>query len=122
MTVKDGIIKTPTDSNILQGVSRDVVIRLARNLGIEVLEENIQPYDLVTADEVFLSRTTPGIVPVSKDDNVEIEGEIPGPITKKLLAAYGELVGFDLLDQAFNYENVEHEDLVSTLNHQSKKK
>ena len=86
------------------------------------MEENIQPYELVTADEVFLSRTTPGIVPVSKVDNVEIEGEIPGPITKKLLAAYGELVGFDLLDQAFNYENVEHEDLVSTLNHQSKKK
>ena len=122
MTVKDGVIKTPTDSNILQGVSRDVVIRLAKNLGLEVLEENIQPYDLVTADEVFLSRTTPGIVPVSKVDNVDIEGEIPGPITQKLLAAYGELVGFDLMDQAFSLENVEHEDLISTLNHRHKKK
>jgi len=122
MTVKDGVIKTPTDSNILQGVSRDVVIRLAKNLSLEILEENIQPYDLVTADEVFLSRTTPGIVPVSKVDNVDIEGEIPGPITQKLLAAYGELVGFDLMDQAFSYENVEHEDLISTLNHRHKKK
>ena len=42
--------------------------------------------------------------------------------TQKLLAAYGELVGFDLLDQAFSYENVEHEDLISTLNHKHKNK
>ena len=121
MAVKNGVIKTPTDSNILQGVSRDVVLKLARNLGLEVIEENIQPYDLITADEVFLSRTTPGIVPVSKVDNIKIEGEIPGPITQKLLAAYGELVGFDLIDQAFNFENVEHDDYVSRVNHTKKK-
>ena len=75
----------------------------------------------IEKDINLLEETPVGSEDINEEVNVEIEGEIPGPITKKLLAAYGELVGFDLLDQAFNYENVEHEDLISTLNHKNKK-
>ena len=60
--VKDGALKTPTDRSILQGVSRSVVIDVAGQLGIPVVEEDLQPYDVYTADEVFFSRTSPRIV------------------------------------------------------------
>ncbi len=107
MLVKDGVIKTPTDRSILQGVSRSVVIGLAKNIGIPISEENIQPYDLYTADEVFFVRSTPCIVPCSKVDNRNIgeSDEFPGPVTKQLLAAYSELVGLDIIDQSKHYGN-----------------
>ena len=108
MIVKDGVIKTPTDRSILQGVSRSVVIGLAKNIGIPISEENIQPYDLYTADEVFFVRSTPCIVPCSKVDNRNIgeSDEFPGPVTKQLLAAYSELVGLDIIDQSKHYGNI----------------
>ena len=103
MLVKDGVIRTPTDRAILQGRSRGVVIDLADRLDIPLVEEDVQPYDLYTADEVFFTRTTPGIVPVSKMDNRTIGDEAPGPVTTQLLSAYSELVGLDIVDQAAHY-------------------
>ena len=103
MMVKDGVIRTPTDKAILQGVSRSVVMDLADGLNIPLVEEDIQPYDLYTADEVFFTRTTPGIVPVARIDNRTISEETPGPVTTQLLSAYSELVGLDIVDQAAHY-------------------
>ena len=103
MVVKDGVIKTSTDKAILQGVSRHVTIGLAKNLGIPLVEEDIQPYDVYTADEVFFTRTTPCIVPCSRVDNRSISDEFPGPITQQTLAAYSERVGLDIVDQALRY-------------------
>ena len=103
MLVKDGMIRTPTDRAILQGISRGVVIDLADRMNIPLVEEDIQPYDLYTADEVFFTRTTPGIVPVARIDNRTIGDEVPGPVTNQLLSAYSELVGLDIVDQASHY-------------------
>ena len=103
MVVKDGVIKTSTDNAILQGVSRYVAIGLARDLGIPLVEEDIQPYDVYTADEVFFTRTTPCIVPCSRVDNRSIGDEFPGPITQQIMAAYSERVGLDIVDQARHY-------------------
>ena len=105
MLVKDGVIRTPTDRAILQGISRGVVMDLADRLEIPLVEEDLQPYDLYTADEVFFTRTTPGIVPAARIDNRMIgDGEdFPGPITTQLLSAYSELVGLDIVDQASHY-------------------
>lgn len=101
--VKDGILKTPSDRSILQGVSRGVIIELARRLDIPVSEEVLQPYDLYTADEVFFSRTSPRIVPVSRVDNRDLGGAIPGDITRRLISAHSELGGVDIVDQALHY-------------------
>ena len=105
MLVKDGVIRTPTDRAILQGISRGVVMDLAERLEIPLVEEDLQPYDLYTADEVFFTRTTPGIVPAARIDNRTIgDGDnFPGPITTQLLSAYSELVGLDIVDQATHY-------------------
>ena len=101
--VKDGVLKTPTDRSILQGVSRSVVIDVAGQLGIPVVEEDLQPYDVYTADEVFFSRTSPRIVPVGMVDRRPVGDSIPGPVTQQLLAAHSEMVGVDIIDQALHY-------------------
>lgn len=103
--VKDGVLKTPTDRSILQGISRGVLIELAERLDIPFSEEDLQPYDLYTADEVFFSRTSPRIVPVSRVDNRAVGEECPGPVTRQLISAHSEMVGVDIVDQAMHFAN-----------------
>jgi branched-chain amino acid aminotransferase len=105
--VKDGVLKTATDRSILQGISRKVTMEVATKLGIPVSEEDLQPYDLYTADEVFFSRTSPRITPVSKLDNRAVGDEFPGPITQQLLAAQSEMVGVDIVGQALHHAGIE---------------
>lgn len=97
--VTDGVLRTPGDRSILQGVSRMTVMDLAEQLAIPVAEEDLQPYDLYTADEVFLTSTPYNILPVGRVDNRTVSEDIPGPITNQLLAAWSELAGLDIVDQ-----------------------
>mgnify|MGYP002032511943 CR=1 FL=1 len=99
LIVTDGVVRTPTDKSILQGISRSVILELADQLGIPVSYEDLQPYDAYTADEAFLCSTPYCILPVSRVDNRPISNEIPGPITKQLLAAWGEMAGVDIVGQ-----------------------
>ncbi|MBM03746.1 MAG: hypothetical protein CL766_03040 [Chloroflexi bacterium] len=101
--VKDGVLKTPKGTSILWGVSRRTVMEVANNIGIQVVEEDLQPYDIYTADEVFFTRTSPRITPVNSIDNRLIGDGKPGPMTKQLLAAHSERVGVDIVDQALHH-------------------
>ncbi|MBM3947912.1 MAG: branched-chain amino acid aminotransferase [SAR202 cluster bacterium] len=98
--VSNGVIRTPGDSDILQGVSRMAVFKVAKQLGLTVSEEALQPYDLYTADEAFFSSTPFSVLPVTKVDKRAIGDGKPGPITQQLLAAWSEQVGVDIVDQA----------------------
>lgn len=85
--VKDGrIITPPLSAGALDGITRDSVITIARDLGIEVVEANIPRSDLYLADEAFLSGTAAEIVPIREIDDREV-GE-PGPITRKVQETY----------------------------------
>ncbi len=97
--VTDGVIRTPTDTSILQGLSRDTVIRLAKDLDIPCIEEDIQPFDAYTADEAFMTGTSHSMLPVSRIDWRSIGDEMPGPMVKRLLATWSEMVGLDIVDQ-----------------------
>lgn len=98
--VTDGVLRTPGDRSILQGISRRMVFDLAAQLHIPVVEEDLQPYDLYTADEVFLSSTSPCVLPATRVDKRQVgEGE-PGPITRQLLAEWSKTVGVDIVQQA----------------------
>ena len=99
MIIKDGIIKTPKDTNILQGISRKAIIETAFNLGVNVIEEDLQPYDLYNSDEAFFTSTPFCLVPISKIDNRQIIDQVPGPITAQLLSAWSESIGLDIVDQ-----------------------
>ncbi len=98
--VIDGVVKTSTDYAVLPGISRDVIFELAEQLRIPAVKEDIQPYHAYTADEAFLASTPYCILPVGKVDNRIISEDIPGPITKQLLAAWSEQVGVDIVGQA----------------------
>jgi len=100
--ITDGVLKTPGDGSTLQGVSRATLLDLAGQLGIPTSVEAIQPYDVYTADEAFLSSTPYCLLPVGRVDNRQIGEEVPGPVTRQLLAAWSEMVGLDIVDQADN--------------------
>ena len=98
--VTNGVLRTPGDRSILQGISRGMVCDLARQLSMPVSEEDLQPYDLYTADEVFFCSTSPCVLPVTRVDKRQINDGKPGPLTRQLLAEWSETVGVNIVEQA----------------------
>ena len=103
LLVTDGVIRTSTDKAVLQGVSRGMVFDLAEQLGIPVVQEDLQPYDLYNADEAFFASTSFCVLPMTRVDKREIGDGRPGPIAQQLLAAWSEAVGLDIVDQAIRF-------------------
>jgi len=98
--VKDGRISTPQGRYVLEGISRQTVIELARKEGFELVERDIDLYDAYTADEIFLTSTSLCLCPVAKLNHATIgDGKVPGPVAARLLAAYSEHVGVDIAEQ-----------------------
>jgi branched-chain amino acid aminotransferase len=89
--VKDGVLRTPGD-NILRGITRQTVLDFAERNGWPVAVGRVQPFDVYTADEAFLTSTAGGIVPVGRLDGRVIGSGGRGPITEKLQHAYLELL------------------------------
>jgi D-alanine transaminase len=87
--VIDGAIRThPTNNLILPGVTRAVVLEIARDLGMRVDETPFTPQELARASEVFLAGTTTDIMPITRVDDVVIGDGKPGPMATSL---FGEL-------------------------------
>ena len=97
--VTDGVLRTAGDRATLQGVSRKTLLELATQIGIPTSEEDLQPYDVYTADEAFLCSTPYCLLPVGRADTRQLGDEVPGPVTSQLLAAWSETVGLDIVDQ-----------------------
>jgi branched-chain amino acid aminotransferase len=92
--VTGGTIFTPSVFHgALRGVTREVVIDLARTAGIEVCETTVTRYDLFTADECFLTGTGAEIIPVRCIDSRIIGSGKPGPVTLDLIRCFRALVG-----------------------------
>ena len=89
--VRDGVIATPGFHNaILEGVSRNAILQIARDLGYEVQERSIARAEMYLADELFLSGTAAELVPVREiDDHVIADGS-PGEITQQLQRAFDD--------------------------------
>ncbi len=104
--VTGGVLRTPGDRSTLQGVSRATLLELAQRLGIPTSEEPLQPYDVYTADEAFLCSTPYCLLPVGRADNRSLGESVPGPVTRQLLAAWSEMVGLDIVDQAAHRASV----------------
>ena len=76
------------------------MIELAREIGVPVEETDIDLYDVYNADEAFLTSTSLALCPVrSVDGRVIGAGTVLGPVTQRLLDAYGALVGLDIAGQ-----------------------
>jgi branched-chain amino acid aminotransferase len=90
--VKNGKVQTPPlSAGALYGITRQTVMELAGQAGIEVSEPNLTRYDLFNADECFLCGTGAEIMPVIKIDGRVIGSGKPGAITKKLVEDYHAL-------------------------------
>jgi branched-chain amino acid aminotransferase len=91
--VKRGILKTPPPhAGILEGITRDVVMELARDANIPVQEVSLTRHDVYTADECFLTGTGAEIIPVVRCDGRVLGTGKPGPVTRRLLDLFHQLV------------------------------
>jgi len=91
--VRDGVLLTPPlDAGILEGITREAVIELARQAGVPVRETPLTKHDVYIADECFLTGTAAEVVPVVKVDSRSIGSGRPGPITIDLTERFGALV------------------------------
>ena len=103
--VKSGEIFTPREKYVLPGVSRQTAIDLARDAGITVTEADLDLYDAYNADEVFITSTSLCLCPVVSVNGVHVgpEGQVWGPMTKKLVDAYIRFVDFDFVAQYMKF-------------------
>jgi branched-chain amino acid aminotransferase len=91
--VKRGILRTPPiNAGLLEGITRDAVIELARGAKIEVQEIELTRHDVYAADECFLTGTAAEVVPVVKCDGRLIGAGKPGPVTRQLRERFLALV------------------------------
>jgi branched-chain amino acid aminotransferase len=81
---RDGIVRTPPLTSILPGITRDAVIRILKDGGIEVREEHFARDAMYIADEAFMTGTAAEVTPVVELDDRRIGDGKPGPITKKV--------------------------------------
>jgi branched-chain amino acid aminotransferase len=92
LIVKNRALISPTTVNILNGVTRRVVMSLAQQSGLVVQEKDLTLGDVYTADEAFVCGTGAEVVPVREVDGRMIGTVVPGPITGQLITAFKTLV------------------------------
>lgn len=90
--VRDGVIYTPPLHSVLDGITRDTILVLARDEGIEVVERELTRDDLYIADEIFLTGTAAEVTPVRELDHRTIGEGQRGPVAKLLQDVFFEVV------------------------------
>lgn len=93
--VTNGIVRTPPlSAGILEGITRELLIEIAKDAGIDLREETLFPDDLFDSDEVFITASARQIVPIVRIDDRAIGQGVPGTMTKRLMALYHDKVQF----------------------------
>ena len=91
--VREGqLITPPLSSSALDGITRDAIIKIARDLDIDVTETEIARSELTISDEIFLTGTAAEITPIIAMDGKKIRDGKPGDITKKIMSEYADIV------------------------------
>jgi branched-chain amino acid aminotransferase len=115
--VIDGKLCTPSDRNVLGGITKTAIFEFAKELRVEVIEGNFTPYDLYNAEEAFLASTSPTFVPIKTVNGAKIGNGVPGPITLRLIGAWNKMVGTDIVDQALSHLDQPERDRLTSLWH-----
>ena len=91
--VTDGTLRTPPEeSGILPGITRVAILELASQLSIKATEQDIKPDELFQAEEAFLTNSLMEVMPLIEVEGKPVGSGRPGAITKRLMAAYKEMV------------------------------
>ena len=94
--------------NILRGISRDYVINeLCKELNIEVIEKNIELYDVYEADEAFMTGTPFCMLPVTSINGLKISKGVVGSTFSRILKKWGENCGVNIANQIKSWNNLE---------------
>ena len=99
LIAREGTVYSPTSRNILEGVSLVTVRELAAELGWNWVEKDLQPYDVVNADEAWLTTTPYCVAPCTRINTTPVGSGKPGPMFAALMAAWSKRVGLDILKQ-----------------------
>jgi branched-chain amino acid aminotransferase len=92
--IRDGELLTPDhDAGIVRGITRGVVLDLAAEMGLKVVEDVFDVSDVAHADEMFFTSSTREVVPIARIDGKSVGDGKPGPVTLKLLSAYRAAIG-----------------------------
>lgn len=102
--IKNGTIITPEGRNCLVGISRNYIFEICKELGINCIEKNIEPYDVYTADEAFMTGTPFCVLPVFRFNETKIGDGNFGKITKKIIKKWSDNVGVDIIAQIKKFE------------------
>ncbi len=90
--VRNGVLKTTPLTSILEGITRNSIMELARERGLTVVEERFTRDELYIADEVFMTGTAAELTPIRELDDRKIGPGTPGPVTKDLQMAFFDVV------------------------------
>lgn len=102
--VKNGTVITPEGRNILRGISRQYVMDLCHDLNIPCIEKNIEPYDVYTADEAFMTGTPFCMLPVTSLNSINIGNGTVGTWFTRILNEWSDRVGVDIATQIKSYK------------------
>ena len=98
--IKNGVVITPEGRNILRGISRDYVMNeLCSQLGMPIVEKNIEAYDVYTADEAFMTGTPFCMLPVTSLNGLEIGNGKVGESFNRLISQWSANTGVDIVGQ-----------------------
>ncbi len=101
--IKNNKVITPKAKNCLVGISRNYIFEICEQLGIECVEDDIEPYDVYAADESFITGTPFCILPVFNFNELPIGDGKFGNITRELINKWGENTGIDIIKQIQDY-------------------
>ncbi len=98
--VQDGtLITPPVASSILSGITRDTVLKIARDLGVPVREEVVPRGQLYSADEVFFTGTAAEITPIRSIDRIPVGRGCPGDVTRQILNEFKGITSGEIADR-----------------------
>ena len=110
--IKDKTIISPEGRNMLRGISRDYVMKvIGPELGYKVVEKNIEPYDVYTADEAFMTGTPFCMLPVTSLNDVSIGDGKVGSHFKKLLQQWSSNMNLDIEQQIKDWNEIDGEQI-----------
>ena len=91
--IKDGVVYTPDlSAGALNGITRNTVLHICKDLGLEVVQKRITRDELYISDELFFSGTAAEVTPIREVDRVQIGEGRRGPLTEKIQKAFFDIV------------------------------
>jgi len=122
--IKDGVVITPEGRNILRGVSRQYVMdTLCPQLKLQMIEKNIEPYDVYTADEAFMTGTPFCMLPVTSLNSISIGKGKVGPIFSRLINQWSQNTDVDIIKQIKDWNGADlNQDIEAPTPYRFKKK